>query len=422
MWTHVIWQSGILVIILTMGAAVSAQAQMWINEIYLDPPSSLDSTREYIEIRGTAGASLADHYLIVLENETSATANPGAIEAIFDLGALTSPTLGSNGFLTLRQAGNPYTNFNPASNNLQNTGVAATWGSGAFSSIGFTDENNDGILENSGGTFMLIKNNGGALSMPTITSPNLIDLDVDDDNELDDSVYLQNWTILDSIGINSESSDTNGVLYAPINFSSGTPTDGGNIPSGATFVDVGFEIEFFARWGNSTGSAAQDWHISNLTNDPASGFDGSADFRQSGSPHGTSVANQYVESNQGVPYGTILTGDLGDENVFIADGDFTATYDGEEYVFDGKVNGRDFLLWQRNFGYGLNSASTPRFANRRHGDANGDRVVDGADLAIWQANYGAGSQLLAGAIAVPEPSSLALIMLSGLLFAYRSRR
>jgi hypothetical protein len=393
---------------------------MWINEVFLDPPSSLDSTREYIELRGTPGTSLADHYLIVLENEVSATANPGGIEAVFDLGLLSTPFLGANGLLTLRQAGNPYIHLDPLSTNLENTAVGATWGSGPMSSVGFTDENNDGILENSGGTFMLIRNNGGTATAPAVASPSLIDLDADDDNELDDNVFLQNWTILDSIGINGEASDIGGYLYAPINFSPGTPEEGAHVPEGAAFVDVGFEIEYFGRWGNSTGSTASDWHMANVTNDPASGYDGPADYRQSGDPHGIDTPEQYIESSQGVPYGTNITGTLGSENYFVAEGDFDATYNGEEYVFDGNVDGRDFLHWQRNFGYGLDQTGTPQFATRRHGDANGDRVVDGADLTLWQANYGGGSSLVAWGSAVPEPGTVLLIACGLMLCGMRS--
>jgi hypothetical protein len=414
--------SGIITLFSLFLVNTVASAQMWINEVYLDPPGSLDNFLEYIEIRGTPGASLADHYLIVLENEFSPTSTPGQIEAVFDLGSLGTPFLGANGFLTLRQAGNTYNDLDPLSTNLQNTAVGATWGSGAFSSVGFTYEGNNGVLENSGGTFMLIKNNGGTATAPRITTPILIDLDADNDNELDDSIYMQNWTILDSVGINSEASENDGYLYAPINFSPGTPDGGGNVPAGATFVAVGFEIEYFGRWGNSTGSTAADWHVTNLTNDPLSGFDGPTDFRQAGDPHGIAASNQFVESNQGVPYGTIITGTMGSENLFIADGDFDAVFDGEQFVFNGVVDGRDFLHWQRNFGFGLNGAGVPRFATRRHGDANGDRVVDGADLAIWQANYGYGNSLVAGlSVAVPEPASWALLLL-GTLFCTRRLR
>ncbi len=414
-------QTMLACLVLGMVSVQVSKGQMFINEVYLDPPgSSGDLVFEYIELRGAAGASLADHYLIVLENESStATANPGQIEAVFDLGSLSSPFLGANGFLTLRQAGGNYSMFDSQSTNLENTLASFTWGSGpTSSSVGFTDEGNNGVLENSGGTFMLLKNNGGAGTAPIITTPDLIDLDADNDNELDTGTILDSWTILDSIGINGDPGEPNGFMYAPINFSLGTPPSGGNVPAGATFVDVGFEIEYFGRWGNSTGSTAADWHIANLTNDNASGFDTMGDFRQSGDPHGINAVNQFVESSQGVLYGTIITGSLGSENVFIEDGDFDAVYDGEQFVFDGDVDGRDFLTWQRNYGFGGG-----QFATRRHGDANGDRTVDSADLAIWSANYGTVSgPPVSSVVTVPEPTSLIFLALGSwsLLLTRRS--
>lgn len=409
-------------LIMSLGAN-PVRAQMFINEIYLDPPgASGDLVFEYIELRGEPNSSLTDHYLIVLENEQSATANPGLVESIFDLGSLGTPNLGANGFLTLRQAGPSeadYSALHPESNNLKNSGSSFTWGSGPTSTIGFTDEGNDGVLENSGGTFMLIKNNGGLDTAPVISpSPGepLIDLDVDDDNELDLGGILDNWTVLDSIGINSESSDINGMLYAPINFSAGTPPEGGNVPEGATFVDVGYEIEYFARWGNSTGSTAADWHISNLTNDEGAGYAGGTDFRQAGDdPHELFRDDQFVETTQGLPYGTIIPANMGSENLFILDGDYNAAYDGAEFVFDQAVDGRDFLHWQRNNGFGLGPGDVPLYATRKDGDGNSDRVVDGDDLAVWIENYGTSLAPESVAITqVPEPSVLGLI-LTGLL-------
>ncbi len=46
----------------------------------------------------------------------------------------------------------------------------------------------------------------------------------------------------------------------------------------------------------------------------------------------------------------------------------------------GDVDGRDFLLWQRNFG---RTDALPT-----DGDATGDMMVNGDDLARWQSNYG----------------------------------
>ena len=66
-----------------------------------------------------------------------------------------------------------------------------------------------------------------------------------------------------------------------------------------------------------------------------------------------------------------------------------------DFDFDGDVDGRDFLVWQRNPGVG--------------------------DLADWQANYGTGS-LIATSTIVPEPASLAWgAALLTLCFAQRRR-
>lgn len=61
----------------------------------------------------------------------------------------------------------------------------------------------------------------------------------------------------------------------------------------------------------------------------------------------------------------------------------SADFDG-----DGKVSGRDFLIWQR--GHGSQNAFFGQ------GDANNDRAVNGTDLAIWSANYGTGIEPLPG--------------------------
>jgi hypothetical protein len=51
-----------------------------------------------------------------------------------------------------------------------------------------------------------------------------------------------------------------------------------------------------------------------------------------------------------------------------------------DFDLDGDIDGRDFLIWQRNFGsIGVNKDS---------GDATGDNDVDGNDLAVWQVTYG----------------------------------
>jgi hypothetical protein len=112
--------------------------------------------------------------------------------------------------------------------------------------------------------------------------------------------------------------------------------------------------------------------------------------------------DDYVETSQGVPYGTPITNTLGAPNLFYEDGDFD---------LDGDVDGRDFLTWQRNFGYGDGLALGGNVtALRTDGDTNGDWKVDGLDLVDWQANYGAGSSLLANVAAVPEPMAVVIMM------------
>ena len=60
---------------------------------------------------------------------------------------------------------------------------------------------------------------------------------------------------------------------------------------------------------------------------------------------------------------------------------------------DGDVDGRDFLVWQRNSAVG--------------------------DLADWQANYGTPASLAAGNTAVPEPGACLLLTLGLLTSALR---
>ena len=88
----------------------SANAQVYINEIYFDPPgASGDLLFEYFEFRGTPSKSLADHYLVFLENETGLTGptagtRQGRIDAIVDFNIADNgsvASLGTNGFLTI---------------------------------------------------------------------------------------------------------------------------------------------------------------------------------------------------------------------------------------------------------------------------------------------------------------------------------
>ena len=77
----------------------------------------------------------------------------------------------------------------------------------------------------------------------------------------------------------------------------------------------------------------------------------------------------------------------------------------EDADFDenGRINGIDFLAWQRGF-------PTASGASHGDGDADADMDVDQFDLAIWQQQYGDTASVASLAV-VPEPSTLLLAVL-----------
>ncbi|MEM9658308.1 MAG: dockerin type I domain-containing protein, partial [Planctomycetota bacterium] len=81
-----------------------------------------------------------------------------------------------------------------------------------------------------------------------------------------------------------------------------------------------------------------------------------------------------------------------------------------DFNADGLVDGADFLLWQRQLG----------LIGEQPADGNRDGVVDVADLAIWETQYGIAPVAAANAT-VPEPASVALSLLAGVLAAAASR-
>ena len=77
---------------------------------------------------------------------------------------------------------------------------------------------------------------------------------------------------------------------------------------------------------------------------------------------------------------------------------------------DGDVDGDDFLIWQASFNIDDG------------GDADGDGDTDGDDFLLWQSNFRSASGA-AGSAAVPEPGTLALLLLTSVFAGlFRSRR
>jgi Dockerin type I domain len=425
-WGKAAWLT--LAIGFCVGCVNSARAGLYINEIFIDPPGN-ESQREYVELRGdTPGMSLANHWLVVLENEGNlepTMSEVGSIDTAIDLSAF---SLGSNGFLVMRRAGNPYSiNSSSADVELPPT-----------------------QFENSGGTFLLIDKGTG----PTPTAGMKLDGMVDNDG-LESTVFdgldypnegQPGWSIVDSIGVAVEVEEVGlGRLYAPINFGpeanghvfdpdlGGTFNTADHIEPDAKYVSTGFEIEVIARYGDSSGQDEHDWHMTNVTDNGLAHASASTGvFAQAGTdPHGFprepfSEAQYGVnpvcdyacylagyhesESSQFVPYGTPITTTLGGANYPL--NQTTLPWD---YNHDGVVDAADYTVWRNTLGQSdPNPENNPLAAN-----SNRNGSVDLKDYAAWKYHFGeslpmsegAGSLAAAGA---PEPASF-LLALSGVL-------
>jgi hypothetical protein len=210
-----------------------ALTQLLLNEIHINPPGT-DTGSEFIEFRGTPGATIpSNYYLVSIEGDGGL----GVVDKVFSLGGM---AIGSNGYLVLLQAGNTYAT-SVGSSVVTATGTG--WGT-AFSS-------NVGDLENGSNSFLLIQ---------SATAPvDAADVDVAGDGILSGDAL--GWTIIDSIGnMDGGASDTG---YARTNFSTngtGIVAAPNTIVNLTTLTNIdGFTPDYLARNGNTTGQLEADW-------------------------------------------------------------------------------------------------------------------------------------------------------------------
>jgi hypothetical protein len=194
----------------------------------------------------------------------------------------------------------------------------------------------------------------------------------------------------------------------------------GTIPSS---IDLGSIFNLNATVSNSanvvTANGADVLHYSLTTsgsvtgsflnqNDAALGGSNSHSIGFNTSSIGSKSGTITVTStNQGIPVGTI--------NIPVS---FLVVLPGD-YNGDGIVDASDYDVWRKNSG--LTGGAT--YAN---GDGNRDGNVTLADYTIWQSHFGqtaSGTGASSGlATAVPEPSSLALVIIGICLLARRPTR
>lgn len=334
-WSMLAYNRGMLaalvgVCAMVMSMAHSARAAVYLNEIYLDSPGSSDDD-EYFEIRGTSGDSLTDVWFIQLENERGAMGStPGVVDLAVNL---SNYSFASSNYLWLASGGG------------EDYPVGTT--------VGYNNKDKSGTysgtIENGGGTFLLIDTNGFG------TNPSAGHTWDTNDNGVFDTNWNSNWTVIDSIGTFATSDDitgsNDGRLYADINYSagttagittegivkattgtaSGTPvnlnTDNANFngsgPIGPTERANAFEeIEYLGRFGDATSKTdATAWIAANLTDNAASGWDGTEnDYGVSGDHSGLDdpevISGVSVAPNYYAPhgYGHNVTTTLGNAN------------------------------------------------------------------------------------------------------------
>jgi hypothetical protein len=217
-----------------------AMLATYISEVQYDVLFEDDNIDQYVELRGQPNAAIPNGtYFATIEGWGAYPGGPGYIHSLIDVSNL---NFGSNGFLTILQAGHTY-QVDPASTRLTGTGV----GFSGLPDNRWTDAStiSDRLAHVSGSvTFLLIQ----TPTKPLVGS----DADANDDGLFDGPAG--SWTILDSVSLMGFSSP--GWSYGRITFSELTTNH--NYPPGTLYTVVD-NVGYVARIGSSTGYGAEDW-------------------------------------------------------------------------------------------------------------------------------------------------------------------
>lgn len=229
--------------------------QLFISEVMFnkDNGSNLQSGYQFIEIRGTPNLTIADFtYIVFIEGDVESS-TAGKVKWWFDISNL---TIGSNGYLVIRQSDSPYSIAD---------GATVVTGTSGFNGLDFGSYEGSGDkddIESLSQNILLIN------SALAISRNDEFDIRIANPDRADalepDGVPDVSWTILDQIA----SLDDDGIEagYGSLIFQDDDDGDNSNLilESGSTLIQNSFKSGYLARIGNSTGSTTSDWMAGQL--------------------------------------------------------------------------------------------------------------------------------------------------------------
>jgi len=219
----------------------------FISEIHVEPLFGSNDKEQFVEFRGTPNSTVQDGtYFVVVEGWGAVPGGMGYVHSSIHLSGL---KFGSNGFLVVAQAGNPY-QIDPAATSVIASGPGFAGLPGNRWSDASTTTDRFASIFNSG-TFMLVE-------APTAPVP-ASDADANDDGNLDGAAA--NWKIIDSVGLLNTTASLS-RSYGKITFSE---EPNYLFPAGTVLIDTDGQ-GYVGRVGASTRWGANDW-VSGTTTD-----------------------------------------------------------------------------------------------------------------------------------------------------------